>query len=183
MPEATGKQFGTLLEPYLDQLFRAAYRLSGNSTDAQDLVQDTCVRAFTRRDAFIASDSPLAWLMRVQLNLFIDGVRRRRLVPMHSLDSSMRGNLAIDERTDHELLATESEYVDAVQRASMKLNRDQRMLLALSLEGFTLVEISELTDYSVGVVQSRLHRARRSLVRHLKEEPGAAERLSRTEPR
>jgi RNA polymerase sigma-70 factor, ECF subfamily len=174
MPEPPGKEFGTKIEPLLDKLFRAAYRLTGNSADAEDLVQDAALRAFTKADAFFGAKSPLAWLMRVQHNLFIDGVRQKQRSPLRPLQSDHEASWAIDENADPEEHMAEAQRMELVQRASLRLTKEQRALLALRVEGYSLAEISEITGYGVDVLNARLHRARRSLAKHLKHDAVSA---------
>src|SRR5687768_8666028 len=84
VPNPDARRFEILIEPHLDALFRAAYRLARNRADAEDLVQETCVRAYERiaepRDPQLIKP----WLLRVMHNLFIDGVRRTRMVSLVS---------------------------------------------------------------------------------------------------
>jgi RNA polymerase sigma-70 factor (ECF subfamily) len=84
VPNPDARRFATLIEPHLDALFRAAHRLARNRADAEDLVQETCVRAYERiaepRDPQLIKP----WLLRVMHNLFIDGVRRARVESLAS---------------------------------------------------------------------------------------------------
>ena len=182
MSESSGQQFKARIEPYLNRLFRAACRLTGNAADAQDLVQDTCVRAFARPDQLAAADSPIAWLMRVQYNLFIDGARQRQRERLRPLDDSVAETLVADASTEPDRNLAASQGLSAIERAMMRLNKEQRALLALLVEGYSLTEITQITELGLNVVNARLHRARRSLARYLRSEeqqeaPLAAERL------
>lgn len=75
MSDRIRAQFSRDIEPWLDRLYRAAFRLTQNRADAEELLQDTCIRAFSHRESFAVSPSPLGWLMRVQYNLLIDETR------------------------------------------------------------------------------------------------------------
>jgi RNA polymerase sigma-70 factor (ECF subfamily) len=93
MSKARLKQFKALVEPCLEDLHRAACRLTGNATDAEDLVQDCCLRAW---ESFPEIESPAHlkhWLLRVIYNRFVDGRRRDRVVGMNSLDQSEESGL------------------------------------------------------------------------------------------
>ena len=82
-------QFAVHIAPHLEALFRLAYRLLRNTSDAQDLVQDTCLSACGRLQEVAATDSPRKWLLTVLHNRFIDGQRRRNrspLVPAEEVD-------------------------------------------------------------------------------------------------
>jgi RNA polymerase sigma-70 factor (ECF subfamily) len=182
MPDSPGKQFRGQIEPYLGPLYRAACRLTGNTADAQDLVQDTCVRAWSRLTQLAAADSPLGWLMRVQYNLFIDGSRLRQRQGIRPLDDADLDALRAEESTEPERSLADRQGLATVERAWSRLTREQRGLLALLVEGYRLSEIQEITGLGLNVINARLHRARRSLARHLQcdaeqEERAATERL------
>src|SRR5215203_2919502 len=89
------QRFAALIEPHLDAVFRAAYRLSRNRADAEDLVQETCVRAYLKIDQLREAQPVKGWLLRVMHNLFVDGVRRARLAPVrHEGDGESPGDSA-----------------------------------------------------------------------------------------
>ena len=77
--------FEALIQPHLDSLYRAAYRLTGNSLDAEDLVQDVCLRAYPRLSELRKLDYPKGWLMKVQYRLFVDGSRHRDRSPVRPI--------------------------------------------------------------------------------------------------
>jgi RNA polymerase sigma factor (sigma-70 family) len=168
MSDSPGQQFGAKIEPYLDRLFRAAYRLTGNSADAQDLVQDTCVRAFSRLEKLDAADSPLGWLMRVQYNLFIDGARQRQRELIRPLEDDESESLAADESMEPDRSLSDLQGLSTIDRAWSQLTKEQRALLGLLVEGYSVSEIQAITGLGLNVVNARLHRARRSLSRHLR---------------
>jgi RNA polymerase sigma factor (sigma-70 family) len=163
-------QFGALIEPYLDDLFRAAYRLSGNKPDAEDLVQETCVRAYPKLKTLVQSGKPKSWLMRVQYNLFVDATRRKQRSPFQSLTDlgESTKEMACKEPGPGEL-AHEKQLEDQFQQAWLMLNRKQRALLALRAEGYNLAELGDMTGLERDVLNARLYRARKSLARHLRK--------------
>jgi RNA polymerase sigma-70 factor (ECF subfamily) len=163
MSESPGKQFGAKVEPYLDSL-------TGNTSDAEDLLQDTCVRAFSRLEKLDAAESPLGWLMRVQYNLFVDGARQRRRESIRPLGDAESESLAADESTEPDRSLSDLQGLSAVERAWSRLTKEQRGLLGLLVEGYSLSEIQTITGLGLNVLNARLHRARRSLARHLRSE-------------
>lgn len=170
MSDERRKRFSRRIEPYLDKLYRAAYRLTQRRADAEELFQETCVRAFSMADSWEAAQSPLGWLMRVQYNLFIDGVRkdhRSVVVPIGDVEDV---GSAAGADFDPETCANDAGRFAMVHEAWTKLKRDQQALLALRVEGYTLPEIQEITGLDVDVINSRLQRARQSLARHLKSD-------------
>lgn len=167
MSDPDGNRFASDIEPWLDRLYRAAYRLTRNRADAEELLQETCVRAFARRADWERTTSRLGWLMRVQYNLFIDETRRRKkgvVVPIGETDLPSQ---PADPSTDPESCANDAETFARIHNAWQKLNRNHRAVLALRVEGYTLAEMEEITGLSVTVVNTRLHRARQALARQL----------------
>lgn len=171
MPNADARRFKALVEPHLDALFRAAFRLSRNQADAEDLVQETCVRAYLSIGELRESQAVRAWLLRVLHNLFVDIMRHARRAPIVSReDCADPVNASPDLNPEESASATERE--EQLQRAWLRLDRGHRGLLALRAEGYTLPEIREITGLTMDVLNARLYRARRSFARHLTEEQG-----------
>ena len=171
MPGADNKRFNTLVEPHLDRLFRAAYRLTRNRADAEDLVQETCVRACERLNELQESGSVKSWLLRVMHNRFVDGARRARLSPIDVLenDTAFAAALSCPEPTPEQSL-DERQRVGQLERAWHRLEPGYQVLLALRAEGYTLSEISGITNIAIAALSMRLYRARQNLTRYLKQE-------------
>jgi RNA polymerase sigma-70 factor (ECF subfamily) len=169
------KRFEILIEPHLDALFRAAYRLARNRADAEDLVQETCVRAYEHiaepRDPKLVKP----WLLRVMHNLFIDGVRRARIVSLASSGDDEEAASSAAHQSPEESLNT-AEREEQLHRAWLKLDRNHRALLALQAEGYSVKEISEITGVDSEALNARLYRARRNLARYLAAEHETAPR-------
>ena len=176
MPNPDARRFAILIEPHLDVLFRAAHRLARNRADAEDLVQETCVRAYERiaepRDPQLVKP----WLLRVMHNLFIDGVRRARIVSLASSGDDEGAASSAAHSSPEESLNT-AEREEQLHRAWLKLDRSHRALLALQAEGYSVQEISEITGVEVEALNARLYRARRNLARHLAAEHETAPRI------
>jgi RNA polymerase sigma-70 factor (ECF subfamily) len=159
--------FDVLVRPQMAALFRAAYRLTGNRADAEDLVQDTCVTAYAHLLELKTCAYPLRWLMRVLFNRFIDGIRKQERGPFQSIDIAPESSVLASNAADPEALASEADGENAFYRAWLELDENQRALLSLRAEGYGLVEIAEITGIAHEVLGARLHRARKSLKRHL----------------
>jgi RNA polymerase sigma-70 factor (ECF subfamily) len=168
MPKSAASLYRHQIEPHLKVLFRAAYRLTTNAADAEDLVQDTCLKALTKIQSLVESRSALSWLLRVQYNLFVDGTRLAERNRVRALEPKEIADLATDEDLNPEVNAERAQREDEFLAAWAKLNGEQRALIALRAEGFSLPEIEEITGLAVGVLGARLHRARQSLGRHLR---------------
>jgi RNA polymerase sigma-70 factor (ECF subfamily) len=171
MPDENNQRFRRLIEPHLDAMFRAAYRLTRNRPDAEDLVQEACVRAFERLDNLAQGGPVKSWLLRVMHNLFVDGARRARISPFARHQE--------DEARNHQpvcLSPTPEESLDQTQRlqqldeAWQALDPAQRALLALRAEGYSNTEIAAIAAISADAVGMRLQRARRSLTQALRKD-------------
>jgi RNA polymerase sigma-70 factor (ECF subfamily) len=180
LPHSSKSQFRSLVIPHLAILYRVAYRLVRNTADAQDLVQDTCVVACSRLPELAATDSPLRWLLRVQHNRFIDGVRRSRSSPVVAVGDVWESEPPIGEALNPELLLQQSQNEQLLLQAFLKLDVMQRTLLGLRIEGYDLQEIEAITGIDRKVLSKRLHRARQSLARHLMNQTMVSESGRRT---
>lgn len=178
--EARLKRFRSMVEPMLGTLYRTARRLTGNRLDAEDLVQDTCLRAWEQLPPPRESVSLDHWLLRVLYHRFIDETRRRKRAPVQPLNGA-------DDPTDRlrsanagpEELAEHAERERAFDAAWLQLERSQRVLLSLRAEGYGIGEIEKITGIGRDVLRARLHRARRSLARHLQDAGSQATNGSR----
>lgn len=167
MPQSRTDRFDRLVAPHLDTLLRVAWRLVRNAADAQDLVQDTCIAACEHPAQMDAARHPARWLLRVLHNRFLDRARQQRRSPLVAIeDADAQAPLVCEAPGPEEsLLRTEAER--ALEEAYLKLEDTQRTLLVLRAEGYDLVEIESITGIGREVLRARLHRARRSLARHL----------------
>lgn len=163
------QKFHALVAPHLERLYRVACRLEGNTADAQDLVQDTCLAACERLAELEATTYPVRWLLRVQQNRFIDGLRRRRRAPVVAMDLSVLAAAVPSAEAGPEELAERSQSQQRLLDAFGRLDKTQRVLLSLRVEGHGLDEIEAITGISKTVLRARLHRARESLAQRLEE--------------
>ena len=152
--------------PHLDTLYRVALRLAGDESRAEDLVQDTMLKAFRAWNQYRPGTNARAWLLTILRNTFINDYRRRKREPI-ATDLEAVEPYAIHDRladTDPEG-AFFSRIVDAqVLEAIDALPPDFREVLVLSdVEELGYAEIAETIGIPVGTVKSRLFRARRIL--------------------
>jgi RNA polymerase sigma-70 factor (ECF subfamily) len=144
--------------------------LTRSVQDAEDLVQEVCVRAFPRLAELEELEQPRLWLMRVMYRLFIDLSRRYERRNVDSLETTDAGALTSGEpdpaeQTDGLL------HGERLDRAWRRLDHDQRMLLALhDIEGYSLAELNQMLGTKEGTLKSRLHRARALLGKLLQRE-------------
>jgi RNA polymerase sigma-70 factor (ECF subfamily) len=171
MPSSDARHFKSLIEPHLEALFRAAFRLARNKADAEDLVQETCVRACRGISELDESRHVKAWLLRVLHNVFVDAARRARRSPVTTLETGTDpGRYSPSTEPGPEESACRSQREEQLERAWLKLDRGQRVLLALRAEGYGLSEISAVTSVPLDALNARLYRARQSFARYLRDE-------------
>ena len=164
---------------YMDQLYSAARRMTRNAADAEDLVQETYLRAYRGFGNFQQGTNLRAWLFRILTNAFINSYRSKQRKP-RSVDLAGVEDLYLHQRLGGDTLAalgasaedvlmeqiTESEIVDALE----SLPEEYRITVLLAdVEGFAYKEIAEILDIPMGTVMSRLHRGRKTLQQRLLE--------------
>jgi RNA polymerase sigma-70 factor, ECF subfamily len=163
--------------PYLDQLYGAAMRMTRNPTDAEDLVQETYMKAFAAFDSFSDGTNLKAWLFRILTNTYINIYRKKQRQPFQTgTDDLTDWQLhEAESHTSRGLRSAEAEALDRladvdVVEALAAMPEDFRMAVYLAdVEGFSYKEIAEIMDTPVGTVMSRLHRGRK-LLRELLED-------------
>jgi RNA polymerase sigma-70 factor (ECF subfamily) len=144
----------------LPRLRRFAYALTGNSEQADDLVQDACLRALSRIELWQPGTRLDSWMYRIAQNIWLDRLRANK-VRGETVDLDAAEGMAGSDGRD----VTESELtLQAVAAAMGRLPPEQRATLALvCIEGASYKEAAEIAGVPVGTVMSRLARARRSL--------------------
>ena len=168
--------------PHLDTLYRVALRLTGDSSAAQDLVQDTMLRALRGWKSFRPGSNARAWLVTILRNQFINGWRSQKRSPSGiDMDSIPEPPDPQDPDPEGRFF---TELVDEeVIRAVDSLPDDFREVLVLSdMEGLPYAEIAASLEIPVGTVKSRLFRARRILQGQLRRYAESTGLLAPPEP-
>ncbi len=164
---------------FMPSLYSAALRMTRNPADAEDLVQETYLKAYRGFGGFQQGTNLKAWLYRILTNTFINQYRAKKRRPdereldevedlylyrrLGGLEAARAGRSAEDELMD---FFTDSEVKEAVE----SLPEQFRMAVLLAdVEGFSYKEIAEILDIPIGTVMSRLHRGRKALQKQLYE--------------
>ena len=163
--------------PLMGSLYSGALRMTRNPADAEDLVQETYLKAYRAFGSFQEGTNLKAWLYRILTNTFINTYRAKKRRPDESdleevedlylyrrlggLEAAEVGRSAEDELLDH---VTDTEVKEAIE----SLPEQFRVAVLLAdVEGFSYKEIAEILDIPIGTVMSRLHRGRKALQKAL----------------
>ena len=174
--EAQVVSFEELAMPLFDQLYNFAYWLTRDRSEAEDLVQETYVKALRGFSSFQLGTNFRAWMYRILRNTFLtsrSGLKATMTVPLDLEENSF--DLPIQRETPEEILIDRSNW-QLIQTAMEELPVHSREILLLcDLEEMSYREISEALSIPIGTVMSRLSRARKMLqeclVRELKGDP------------
>lgn len=174
-PRKNREEFERACVEYLDDLYAAALRLARNPTAAEELVQDTFVRALRFANSFEWGTNLRAWLFRILTNTFINDYRHK-VHERRYLERAASESL-YDEVLDREARAYASNpeahaftafFRKELERALDELPEDFKVVVVLAdLQGFAYKEIAEMVGCPIGTVMSRLHRGRRLMQREL----------------
>jgi RNA polymerase sigma-70 factor (ECF subfamily) len=158
--------------PLRDLLYRHAFRMSHNHADAEDLVQETVLRAYTHFDSFRSGTNLKGWLLRILTNTYINSYRKKRRQPtqysaegltdQYLTEANARSALSeLRSAEDHALDLLPDNDIKAAMQALPGKYRE--VVYYADVEGFRYKEIAALTNIPHGTVMSRLHRGRRQL--------------------
>jgi RNA polymerase sigma-70 factor, ECF subfamily len=167
-----GEEFERVALVHLPALYSMALRLTRNPAEAEDLLQDTVLRAFRFFDRYQAGTNAKAWLFRILRNSFINryrtAQRRPEEVDFAKIEEVLESVVALREPPgglqgpEEGLLARSLD--EPIQTALRSLPADYRVVLLLAVvEGFSYKEIAATVDIPIGTVMSRLHRARKQM--------------------
>jgi len=162
--------------PLLGQLYPAALRLTRNPSDAEDLVQETYLRAYRGFSGFKQGTNLRAWMYRILTNTYINTYRKKQREPVTVADDDVEdwylyqrlGESGVEASAETTVLERIPD--EDVQRALEAIPEGFRLAVLLAdVEGFSYKETAEILDIPMGTVMSRLHRGRRALEKALWE--------------
>jgi RNA polymerase sigma-70 factor, ECF subfamily len=168
--------FETEALSFLDALYRTGLRMTRSEAEAEDLVQETYIRAFRFRQQFTPGTNLKAWLFRILTNTFINQYRRKAARPetteLDDVEESILYRHMRDVSPGSASPDPEAELIDNTLSSEVKdaleaLPEKFRTTLLLDVEGFSYKEIAEVLDIPIGTVMSRLHRGRKFLQKRL----------------
>lgn len=157
---------------HLDTLYSVALRLTGSASDADDLVQDTVLRAYRAWDKYQRGTNCRAWLVTIMRNTFINQFRRDSRRPSSVQFDAVEDINVFEQVQDRDPSGSFFRFIvdDEVKQAIQELPEEFRIPVILSdVEGLSYAEIAEILELPVGTVKSRLFRGRRRLQRRLYE--------------
>lgn len=164
-PDELRDRFEAEAVPLRPRLYVAALRLTGNHTDAEDLLQETYLRAYRGFSGFEPGTNLTAWLYRILRNTFINTYRKRRKEPRTVSDSD-RATSGVERNVEASAETTVIEAIadQRVQAALAALPEHyRRAVLLRDVEGFSYQEIAGIVGIPRGTVMSRIHRGRKAL--------------------
>jgi RNA polymerase sigma-70 factor (ECF subfamily) len=174
--------FEELVRTYQNKVYSLCLQLSGNSADAQDLAQETFIKAYKSLASFRNEADFGTWLHRIAVNSWLNKKRKATARQIVSLDEPYQ-NGDSGEMT-REVAATDAdplhslemkEFRELVQQAVRSLTEEHRAVIVLrDIEGYSYEEMSKFLNCSLGTVKSRINRAREAMRRLLKEMAGEA---------
>jgi RNA polymerase sigma-70 factor (ECF subfamily) len=164
--------FENLLRKTHRQAYSLAYRLTGNSAEAEDLVQESYVRAYRFFGKYDPALPFSSWLYRIMTNAHIDSVRRKGRLKTMSLEQGGSDGATTWELPDLDAcpdrMMLQEALDEPVQKALLSMTAEFRTAVLLAdVEGMAYEEIAEVMKTSVGTVRSRIHRGRKQLRKHL----------------
>ena len=173
---ADKKRFQRDALPLLDSLYAGALRMTRNPADAEDLVQETMMRAYRSFERFEEGTNLKAWLFRIMTNAYINTYRKKQREPLKVSHDEIEDFDLYRELKQHDpqwdatpeniVLSNlvDSDIIEAID----DLPEQFRLAVVLSdVEGFSYAEMAEIMDVPLGTVMSRLHRGRKALQKRL----------------
>lgn len=164
MPLPQGTTFRCLVDENSERLFRIAYRMTGNRDDADDVVQETFLKAYRSFDRFVPGGSESVWLNRIVSNCAIDWIRRRKHRRTEDLDRTEEYSPAVSTEPAPDRSLFDGQIRARLEAELAKLSDKERTAFVLRhFDGRPILEIAETMDAPIGSVKNNIFRAVRKL--------------------
>lgn len=169
--EPTTSEFERVALPHLSLLYRVAYRLAGNRADAEDLVQETCLKAYRAFESFRRGTNIRAWLLTILRHAHVDTARKAvvdlSVEPWNDVQHMVDGSQDTVQTIAN---ALDGAMDEEIEQALQSVPTQQRLAVILAdLEEMSYEEIAKTLGCPIGTVRSRLHHGRALLRRRLRE--------------
>mgnify|MGYP001599532287 CR=1 FL=1 len=158
------RKFEEIVNQHQRDLVNFHYRFVGNRPEAEDLAQDTFIKAYKKFDTLKEPDKLKSWLFQIARNTVIDFFRKNKNKPF-VMDSAILENIADTASIDYQGRVAQMEVSKELERCIAQLVKEDRAIIKLLYyEGFSYKEIGELLHMNQNTLKSRLHRARKILL-------------------
>jgi RNA polymerase sigma-70 factor (ECF subfamily) len=158
-----GNAYGVIVERFQRKIFRVAYAIVRDETEADTITQDTFIQAYTNLAKFQGRAELETWLTRIAINRSRDSLRRRKFVSLFTINDDGDSEVLfepVDERPDPERQLMASQLRSAILRAEKKLSAQQKVIFRLRhYENLSLEDIAENLGLRAGTVRAHLFRA------------------------
>jgi RNA polymerase sigma-70 factor (ECF subfamily) len=165
-------EFAELAMPFMSALYSAALRMTRNPSDAEDLVQETYLRAYRGFGGFKDGTNLKAWLYKILTNTFISSYWKKQREPQ-TVSADANEEFSLYDRLVEADVSPEAQLLDGIPDEEVKQALEsipeqfRTAVLLADVEGFSYQEIADITGVAIGTVMSRLHRGRKALQRAL----------------
>lgn len=169
--------FKSLIRRYQNRIFNAAYRILGNAEEAEDVVQDTCIKVHQNIENFNKNSSFAAWIFRISHNSCMDIVRTKQrkknlqtvpFDPQADLDGADAHSNVVSQAADpgpgpSDLLDTREQGAVVAEKLALLPESQRAVLILHDVEGFSYEEVASIVGEKIGTVRSRIHYGRQKL--------------------
>lgn len=169
------RKFEEIVNQYQRDLVNFHYRFVGNRPEAEDLAQDTFIKAYKKFNTLKEPDKLKSWLFQIARNTVIDFFRKNKNKPF-AMDSAILENIADTASIDYQGRIAQMEVSKELEHCIAQLVKEDRAIIKLLYyEGFSYKEIGELLHMNQNTLKSRLHRARKILLEAIQANPALKE--------
>lgn len=156
--------FEKLVQTYERGIYALCLRMTGNHEDAQDMTQETLIRAWQHIRKFDGQAAFYTWLYRIAVNVCLDELRRRKRRRIVSMENVPQNSDGIPEKETPEMVAQNAELGDVLKQLLLRLNEEQRLVVILrDVQGFSYEQIAQMLSLNLNTVKSRISRGRQNL--------------------